>query len=177
MTIFDNFMKQARADLADQYRQEGISADKERQVAENKGYLFWENFEIGVRRLLPAAIIDYISPVDHNAPKTKFPVISLQLPECLEIKVTFQTDDNGLPMLGYKNPYLVSGIAIHLGQAEVIWNNEIGARFQPVFVANPLIAAAMAEERWMSLDLIDPLPELHYEPGPDAYDPFEEDFD
>jgi hypothetical protein len=168
MTIFENFMKQARADLAAQYRREDIATDQHRLSKEIEAILFWKNFESAMNRLLPAVIGDFIPAVDRTLPTTRYPVITLELPGCLEIKVAFRTEDDGMPLFRDSLPYLVPGIAVHLGQAEVIWNDEFGARYQPVFVASLNIAAAMAEERWLSMDYSKgDKPELRYETDPE----------
>jgi hypothetical protein len=175
MTIFENFMKQARLDLALQCRHEDIDTELHRLSKENKAYLYWVNFERAMRRLLPAAIVDYIPAVDPTLPMTRYPDFKLQLPGCLEIQVCFKTEDDGTPLFRDGLPYLVPGIAVHFGQAEVIWNDEFGARYQPVFVASLNIAAAMAEERWLSLDYSSDKPELRYEKDPEQTG-FNEDY-
>jgi hypothetical protein len=165
----DEFMRQGRAILRGKDHLESITAEIYQESAKNKVLVFWKNFEAGLRRLLPSAVIEYLPDLEIELPITRYPGIELLLPGCLPIRIYFWTDANGIPQFR-EPPFLVPGAVIHLGQTEVIWNMEKGALYEPVFIDNLALAAAMAEDRSLRLWHTGHLPnkpELTYEPDTD----------
>jgi hypothetical protein len=172
---FDEFMQEARAMLRGKDHAEQVAEFQHKESAANESAWFWKNFSQGIRRLLPSAVAEYLPTIDGDLPITRHPEIELLLPGCLMIKIFFWTDANGIPQFRDNSPFLVPGTAIHLEQTELIWGIEKGALYQPVFIDNLKLAAAMAEDRSLSLWHTGHLankPELTYGPDPDhAIDP------
>lgn len=177
---FDDFMHEGRALLRGKDHADQVFAVQHPEGSDNKPAWFWKNFSLGIRRLLPSAVIEYLPTIDGDLPITRHPEIELLLPGCLMIKIFFWTDSNGIPQFRDNSPFLVPGAAIHLDQTTLIWGIEKGALYQPVFVDNLQLAAAMAEDRSQRLWLTNHLankPDITYGPiDPDTDQSIWEEF-